>query len=330
MTEPSSSLKKTPLHALHVKLGGRMVEFGGYDMPIQYPEGIMAEHNWTRAHAGLFDVSHMGPSFLALPELGGGEDAHRKISAIVEKLVPSDIAGLAPGKVQLTVLLNEDGGIIDDLMAGHDHLKAGARKPAYIIEEPMAAVEPFAKAGYDMNAAAILLCESDGTPEEVADEIARVTAVLETLCGTSISSTEVSRVAAQLDPLLEQWRIRPPDPMRYLFMDARYEKVRGGGAVRSCAVLMAIGIREVDGRRVILGTSVSLSEAEVHWRGFLQSLRERGIGTPALTTRGFKDEEARITANLIADVLDNPRDAANIDAVRAKVNALTARFPVYR
>ncbi|MEQ1608418.1 MAG: glycine cleavage system aminomethyltransferase GcvT [Hyphomonadaceae bacterium] len=111
-------LKKTPLHALHVKLGGRMVEFGGYDMPVQYPEGIMAEHSWTRTHAGLFDVSHMGPSFLALPELGGGEDAHRKISAIVERLVPSDIAGLAPGKVQLTVLLNEGGGIVDDLMIG--------------------------------------------------------------------------------------------------------------------------------------------------------------------------------------------------------------------
>ena len=81
MTEPSSPLMKTPLHALHVKLGGRMVEFGGYDMPIQYPEGIMAEHNWTRAHAGLFDVSHMGPSFLALPELGAktaeeGDAAH--------------------------------------------------------------------------------------------------------------------------------------------------------------------------------------------------------------------------------------------------------------
>lgn len=119
MTEPSNTaLKKTPLHALHVKLGGRMVEFGGYDMPIQYPEGIMAEHNWTRAHAGLFDVSHMGPSFLALPQLGGGDEAHRKIAAIVEKLVPSDIAGLAPGKVQLTVLLNENGGIVDDLMIG--------------------------------------------------------------------------------------------------------------------------------------------------------------------------------------------------------------------
>ena len=110
--------KKTPLHPLHMRLGARMAEFGGYDMPIQYADGIMAEHNWTRQHAGLFDVSHMGPSFLALPQLGGGEEAHRKIAAIVEKLVPSDIAGLAPGKVQLTVLLNENGGIIDDLMIG--------------------------------------------------------------------------------------------------------------------------------------------------------------------------------------------------------------------
>jgi len=119
MSEVSNTpLNKTPLHALHTRLGARMAEFGGYDMPIQYAEGIMAEHNWTRAHAGLFDVSHMGPSFLYLPQLGGGDEAHRKIASIVEKLVPSDIAGLAPGKVQLTVLLNENGGIIDDLMIG--------------------------------------------------------------------------------------------------------------------------------------------------------------------------------------------------------------------
>ena len=114
----NADLKTTPLHALHVKLGGRMVAFGGYDMPVQYPDGIMAEHNWTRQHAGLFDVSHMGPSFLSLPQLGGGDEAHRKIAAIVERLVPSDIAGLAPGKNQLTVLLNDNGGIIDDLMIG--------------------------------------------------------------------------------------------------------------------------------------------------------------------------------------------------------------------
>jgi len=119
----NTSLKKTPLHALHTRLVARMAEFGGYDMPIQYADGIMAEHNWTRMHAGLFDVSHMGPSFLFLPELGAksreeGEAAHRKVAALVETLVPSDIAGLAPGKVQLTVLLDANGGIIDDLMIG--------------------------------------------------------------------------------------------------------------------------------------------------------------------------------------------------------------------
>lgn len=128
MSEASTGpLKKTPLHGLHTRLGARMAEFGGYDMPIQYADGIMAEHNWTRTNAGLFDVSHMGPSFLSLPQLGGGDEAHRKVSALVEKLAPSDIAGLAPGKVQLTVLLNETGGIIDDLMIGRpaDPARAG-------------------------------------------------------------------------------------------------------------------------------------------------------------------------------------------------------------
>ncbi len=93
-----------------------MVSFAGYEMPIQF-EGVMAEHNWTRQHCGLFDVSHMGPSFLDLKTgLGGGDAAHREIAALIETLVPSDIAGLPPGKAQLTVLLNESGGILDDLI----------------------------------------------------------------------------------------------------------------------------------------------------------------------------------------------------------------------
>ncbi len=108
--------KSTPLTGLHKKLGARMVTFAGYEMPIQF-EGVMAEHNWTRQHCGLFDVSHMGPSFLELKSgVGGGEAAHEEIAALIETLVPSDIAGLPPGKAQLTVLLNERGGILDDLI----------------------------------------------------------------------------------------------------------------------------------------------------------------------------------------------------------------------
>ncbi len=105
----------------------------------------------------------------------------------------------------------------------------------------------------------------------------RVTSVLEKLCGLEITSTHVSRAVAELDPMLEAWRNRPITPIAHLILDARYEKIRVGGTVRSCAVFTAIGIRSEDGKRTILGTSVSLSEAEVHWREFLSSLKTRGL-----------------------------------------------------
>lgn len=104
----------------------------------------------------------------------------------------------------------------------------------------------------------------------------KVAAIAEQLCGAEISSAQVSRVAALLDADLKTWRERPLGAMPYLILDARYEKVRHGGSVVSCAVLVAIGIDEA-GRRSILGTSVSLSEAEPHWRDFLASLQARGL-----------------------------------------------------
>lgn len=107
----------------------------------------------------------------------------------------------------------------------------------------------------------------------------RVTKILQELCGLEITSTQVSRAAAEMDAMLEPWRQRPIPPISHLILDARYEKVRVNGVVRSCAVLIAIGIRRQDGRRMILGLSVSLSEAEVHWREFLSSLKARGLHT---------------------------------------------------
>ncbi|HEV2187345.1 MAG TPA: glycine cleavage system aminomethyltransferase GcvT [Stellaceae bacterium] len=99
-------LRQTPLHALHVALGARMVAFAGYEMPVQY-NGIIAEHLHTRAKAGLFDVSHMGQIALR----GSGA------AIVLEALVPGDLTALAPGRMRYTLLLNEAGGIIDDLMA---------------------------------------------------------------------------------------------------------------------------------------------------------------------------------------------------------------------
>jgi len=104
----------------------------------------------------------------------------------------------------------------------------------------------------------------------------KVMAITEKLCGFEVSSTQVSRAMQGLDTELQAWRDRPIGEIPYLILDARYEKVRHGGAVIDSAVLIAIGITP-QGRRSILGVSVSLSEAEVHWRQFLASLRERGL-----------------------------------------------------
>jgi putative transposase len=104
----------------------------------------------------------------------------------------------------------------------------------------------------------------------------KVKAVIEQLCGTSVSSTQVSRASAQLDEVLQGWRKRPLGIIFYLYLDARYEKVRVDGQIRDVAVLMASGV-DLKGKRTLLGVSVSLSEAEVHWRTFLQSLVTRGM-----------------------------------------------------
>jgi transposase-like protein len=109
----------------------------------------------------------------------------------------------------------------------------------------------------------------------------KVSAIVEQLCGHSVSSTQVSQCAAKLDNELESWRTRPLESCLYVFVDARYEKVRQGGQVLDCAVLIALGIRP-DGKRSILGVSVALSEAEAHWRAFLTSLQRRGLHAPLL------------------------------------------------
>ena len=111
----------------------------------------------------------------------------------------------------------------------------------------------------------------------------KVTAIVEQLCGTSVSSSVVSRAAALLDETLESWRNRPLGEFPYVFLDARYEKVRQDGQIRDAAILFAVGVG-LDGKRQILGVSVSLSEHEVHWRTFLQSLVARGLRGVQLIT----------------------------------------------
>lgn len=112
----------------------------------------------------------------------------------------------------------------------------------------------------------------------------RVTKIMEQLCGFQVSSGQVSNLNKQLDEEFEKWRTRPLPEIAYLIIDATYYKVRIDGTVRDCATLIAHGIRRDNGKRLILGVSCALSEAEVHWRGFLTGLKERGIGIPDLVT----------------------------------------------
>jgi aminomethyltransferase len=113
-SSPQSELKRTPLHALHVARGGKMVPFAGYDMPVQYATGVLREHLHTRSCAGLFDVSHMGQIALR-PKSGKVEDA----ALALERLVPQDILGVAPGRQRYAQFTNGEGGILDDLMVAN-------------------------------------------------------------------------------------------------------------------------------------------------------------------------------------------------------------------
>ena len=137
--QPQAPLQKTPLHALHVSLGARMVPFAGYDMPVQYPTGIVAEHTHTRSQAGLFDVSHMGQVRLD----GAGA------APALERLVPGDIQAVKRDRTRYTLFTNASGGILDDLMVtnlgDHLHLVVNAACKVEDVAHLERALEPSIK-----------------------------------------------------------------------------------------------------------------------------------------------------------------------------------------
>ncbi len=127
MSESSAEpLRTVVLNDEHLRLSGRMVPFAGYALPVQYPTGIIAEHKWTREHASLFDVSHMGPAFVQVPASGDDAADHAAVAALLEPLVCGDLRGLKPGQVRYTMLLNDEGGIRDDLMIARSPLYPGS------------------------------------------------------------------------------------------------------------------------------------------------------------------------------------------------------------
>jgi aminomethyltransferase len=120
-TTASASLSRTPLYDLHVSLGAKMVPFAGFEMPVQYPLGVLKEHLWTREKAGLFDVSHMGQAYLV-----ADDGKHETVARALEALIPADVLNLAPGQQRYSQLLADDGGILDDLMFARSANATGA------------------------------------------------------------------------------------------------------------------------------------------------------------------------------------------------------------
>jgi aminomethyltransferase len=140
----SDALKTLPLDALHRRRTSKFAPFAGYDMPLQYA-GVIPEHQATRTKAGLFDVSHMGPAFFALPKGHGltGDAAHRAVASIIERLVPADIQGLKPGQMRYTMITNAAGGVLDDLLIGRPPLES-QQGDLYLVVNAGAKEEDFA------------------------------------------------------------------------------------------------------------------------------------------------------------------------------------------
>jgi transposase-like protein len=151
----------------------------------------------------------------------------------------------------------------------------------------------------------------------------KVTSVMEQLCGSDVTSMQVSRAVQALDDELTKWRERPLGEIHYLQLDARYEKVRVNGTVVSCSLLIATGITP-EGRRSVLGVSVSLSEAEVHWRDFLAGLQERGLHGVRLIT---SDDHAGLRAALAARFAGVPWQRCQFHLAKNLIDHLPPNVP---
>ena len=308
-TEP---LLKTPLHARHVTLGARMVPFAGYDMPVQYPAGIMAEHNWTRESAGLFDVSHMGQAFLVGPD-------HETTARALEALIPADIVNLPPGKQRYSQLLNEEGGILDDLMVTRsadpdedgalllvdnaackteDYAHIEARLPANVklvkaehrglialqgpkAEEALAALNPEAA---EMGFMTLRTLKLGGVKANVSR--------------SGYTGEDGYEISAAADRIGEIWDA--------LLLDARVKPI-GLGARDSLRLEAGLCLYGHD-----IDTTTSPVEAALNWSIQKRRREEGGFPGAARIQREFAEKPARIRVGLLPEGRAPAREGAEI------------------
>jgi len=308
-TEP---LLETPLYARHATLGARMVPFAGYDMPVQYPAGIMAEHNWTRESAGLFDVSHMGQAFLVGPD-------HETTARALEALIPADIVNLPPGKQRYSQLLNEEGGILDDLMVTRsadpdedgalllivnaackteDYAHIEARLPANVrlvkaehrglialqgpkAEEALAALNPEAA---EMGFMTLRTLKLGGVKANVSR--------------SGYTGEDGYEISAAADRIGEIWDA--------LLLDARVKPI-GLGARDSLRLEAGLCLYGHD-----IDTTTSPVEAGLNWSIQKRRREEGGFPGAARIQREFAEKPARIRVGLLPEGRAPAREGADI------------------
>lgn len=324
-TTPSSEpLKRTPLHALHVARGARMVPFAGYDMPVQYPTGILTEHQHTRNAAGLFDVSHMGQATLTGPD-------HATTARALEKLVPADIAGLAHGQQRYTQLLNDDGGIIDDLMVTRpadpamdgtlilvvnagckdgDYVHIAARLPANVKLKP----NDRALIALQGPKAAEVLARHSGDTAAMAFMTARNTQIAGIATHVSCSGYtgedgyEISVVASDVAALAEKLLAEPE--VKPIGLGAR-------NSLRLEAGLCLYG-HDID-------TTTSPVEAALVWSIQKRRREEGGFPGSARVQKELKDGAARIRVGIAPEGRAPAREGTEIrDANGRKIGVVTS------
>ena len=259
MTISPEPLLKTPLNDLHVALGARMVPFAGYSMPVQYPAGLMAEHHHTRNAAGLFDVSHMGQLRLV------GADA----AAAFESLIPVDVIDLPVGKQRYGLLLNDEGGIIDDLMFFQREADMSDAGPPQGAKAPSGGSEPHAmgERGGDIFVIVNGACK--------VGDIAHIQARIGTRCQV-IPMPERALLALQGPQAVTALSRLAPGVEKLVFMTGGYFTVQAG-TQRMEVFLTRSGYTGEDGFEI----SVHESDAEALAKALLAQPEVKPIGLGA-------------------------------------------------
>ena len=323
-SQETEILNTTPLDAWHVAQGARMVPFAGYSMPVQYKDGILTEHLWTRAHAGLFDVSHMGQCFIQ-------SDSWEKTARAIEALVPADILNLKPGQQRYSQLLAEDGGILDDLMITRSAYP-GYEGWAYLVVNAGCKTADYAHIAAHLPAGVTLKVEE--TLALIALQGPEAVAVLAGIVPEIASIPFMTYLAVQVEgvPLhISRSGYTGEDGVEISIpakaVEAFCERLLKDERVRP------IGLGARDSLRLEAGlclyghdidTTTSPIEADLKWSIQKRRREEGGFPGAARIQRELKDGPARLRVGILPEGRQPAREGTEIWAEGRKIGTITS------